>query len=495
MSLFKTNKSTKTPRTPFDLSHERKTTFNIGDLAPVLVQEVVPGDEMKIQSQVHTKTAPLIAPMMHRVDQYIHYFYVPNRILWQYWDDFLTGELEAVLPEHLSSIDIPIGGLFDHLGLPTGVKLAEISGVHELPARAYYKIFNDYYRDQNYQDEIDIETLGDYARGDAQLLKRNYERDYFTSALPWTQKGDPVGVPTTPNYIQTGSLAVNASSAALITGDLRADSGSINDGTNSVIIKNLVDGAEDSILINDLRKANALQRWLEKNARGGTRMVEFLKNHFGLSPQDARLNRAEYLGGGKSTLQISEILNTSDTTNAPQGAMAGHGLGIGQTNSAKKFVPEYGYIMGIMSIMPKPAYMQGVPKHFLRNDNMDFYNPAFAHLGEQEILNKELFITTDLGAPEGINEDTWGYQSRYAELKYSANTVHGDFRDTLDFWHMTRKFATLPTLSEEFMQVDDADHERVFAVNDDGETTKFWVQLYHDIKAIRPMPYYGEPKL
>lgn len=491
MSLFKTNKSTRTPRTPFDLSHERKTTFNIGELAPILVQEVVPGDEMKIQSEIHTKTAPLIAPMMHRVDQYIHYFYVPNRIIWNEFDDFLTGELEVTIPTLGASADINVGSLMDHMGLPTGVSPAEINGANQLPMRAYFKIWNDYYRDQNFQDEYDLTSLP--LNGSQGLLKRNYERDYFTSALPHTQKGDPVGVPTTPNYITTGSLAVDATTGGFSSGSLSAVSGTINDGTHNVIVKNMVEGEESSILINDLRKANALQRWLEKNARGGTRMVEYLKNHFGLNPQDARLNRAEYLGGGKSPLQISEILNTSDTTNAPQGAMAGHGLGIGSTNSAKKFVPEYGYILGIMSIMPKPAYMQGVPKHWLRADNMDFYNPAFAHLGEQEILNKELFIK----GSEFTEDDnaTFGYQSRYAELKYAQSTVHGDFRNTLDFWHMARKFATAPTLSEEFMQVDAADHERVFALNDSGESTKFWVQIWNDVKAIRPMPYYGEPKL
>ncbi len=243
--------------------------------------------------------------------------------------------------------------------------------------------------------------------------------------------------------------------------------------------------------INDLRQAFRLQEWLEKNARGGSRYIEVIKSHFGVTSSDARLQRPEYLGGGKSPVSISEVLQTSETGVAstdptPQGNMAGHGVNVGGGNNFSYYAQEHGYIIGLMSIQPKTAYFQGIPKHFKKFDKFDFYFPSFAHLGEQPIYNYELYAT---GTSQ--DDDTFGYTPRYAEYKHMHSSVHGEFKDTLLFWHMARKFDTLPALNEDFINCEPT--KRIFAVELQSAET-IYAHVFHDLKATRLMPYFGTPK-
>ena len=267
--------------------------------------------------------------------------------------------------------------------------------------------------------------------------------------------------------------------------------------------------------INELRKASALQRWLEKQAVGGYRYIETIYSHFGVKGSDKRLQRAEYLGGGKTPVLVSEVLNTSATTDSsnpqgssyqPQGTMTGHGISAGESTAFQTRIEEHGYIMGIMSIMPKPGYSQGIAKHWLRNDKFDYFWPELANLGEQEIKEVELYVNdatvtkTDVDEQVTTNQNaetlpTFGYQQRYAEYKYGQSSIHGDFRKSLHYWHMARNFGAKPTLNTDFLEVDPTSDNitGVFAVEDDVDTC--WVQLYHDVKARRPMPYFANPSL
>lgn len=496
--IFQSVKGAKVRKSAFDLSHERKLSCEMGQLVPILVQETVPGDKWMIKSDLMIRVAPMLAPIMHRIDAYIHYFYVPNRIVWSGWEDFITNEEEDVVPHSgTNHFNVVEGGLADHMGLPTGNYVDSLETINMLPFYAYWKIWNEYYRDQNLQDEVD-NAVG--VTKINTLLHRNYEKDYFTSCLPWAQKGGAVELPisNTVTYNDPTRIIDDVTESYLKATDdadlsnryLYPDS-STPVGDQDVIIDN-IDSVDGTIDINDLRTATRLQRWLERNARAGTRYVEQLLAHWGVRSSDQRLNRPEYLGGGKTPIVISEVLNTNGATvnNEDLGTMAGHGITVGGTNFAKKYTEEHGYIIGLLSIMPKTAYMQGMPKHFTRRTNLDFYWPEFSQLGEQEVKLKELFMTTD----GNDNDQLFGYQSRYAEYKNIQSSVHGDFRTTLNHWHMTRELGSEPTLNSDFIKCDPSRDgiNRIFPV-ESGE--HFWCQVYHKITAVRPMPFHNNPTL
>lgn len=495
-NIFETVNMKKPRRSAFDLSHEKKLSFNMGELIPSLLQEVVPGDHFKGKTETMVRMAPLIAPIMHRVNVFVHYFFVPNRIVWNEWEDFITGGKDGTTAPVMPTIDFTAsqvaGKLPDYLGLPQSSN--NPINVNALPFWAYRKIFEDYYMDLNLQDPPTYNTDG---AANSAILNRAWEKDYFTSALPWPQRGPDVDMPVdgsfSPQYWDT-SKVVRTDGTKGVGGNLGADD---NIGIDADLtmggtgldsrIENLqdpqtVDGL--GVTIRQLRESSALQRWLEKQARGGSRYIETILSHFGVKSSDQRLQRAEYLGGGKSPIVISEVLNTSNTAEAPQGAMAGHGISTGVTNEFNYKVEEHGYIMGIMSILPRTAYQDGIPRTFSRRDKTDYYWPEFANLGEQEVLNKEIYANNAL--PDG----TFGYQQRYAEYKYAMDTVHGDFRSTLDFWHMGRQFATSPALNGPFIKANPTD--RIFAVST-GD--KIWAQIYNEIKAKRPMPYFSNPSM
>jgi len=504
--LFSTVGSRKPKRTAFDLSHEKKLSCKMGQLVPIMNDEIMPGDTFKVRSEVLVRLAPMIAPVMHRTNVFIHYFFVPNRIIWENWEKFITGEEELLVPTDSSSAIIAKGSLADYLGIPTGVSAQQLNGISTLPIRAYAKIWNDYYRDQNQQEEIDLNVVGSLFYNEKPLL-RAWEKDYFTSALPSTQQGGPYGVPVNPSYIDTGSLATTKDGGFAAQGNMQiGPGGAINDGVEDVIVKNLIDGEELTIDINDFRVAHRLQRWAERQMRSGNRYVETLLSHFGVHNNDLRMQRPQYLGGGKMPVTISEVLNTNGNeindptlgSNVPLGDMAGHGIGIGSTPMAKATFKEHGWIMGIMSIIPKTTYQNGIHRSWLRKDKFQFPWPEFAHFGEHAVLQKELFATNVLEENQAI----FGYQSQYSDLKYKGSSVHGDFRDNLSFYHMGRIFAETPgtgeqakpDLNEEFITCDtSAINERVFATGDTADT--LWVQIYNAVTAVRPMPYYGTPTL
>lgn len=499
MSIFQNVPRPKIQRATFDLSRSRKLSMNIGQLIPVLCEEVVPGDKFDISTESMIRFAPMIAPVMHRMNAYIHYFYVPNRLLWEQWEEFITGTADLTLPSGPFE-PVPVGSLGDHLGLPVGdFSSAADLNISTMPIRAYYRIWNDYYRDGALEAEKTIEDV-DTSWYTMMPEFSAWEKDYFTSALKSPQAGNKVSMAANVEYrkallkTEAGSVPGNASLQNIAISEGGTPIGRLVTATapsTPLVVENI---DTVSIDVEELRMATRLQRWLERNARSGSRYVEHLLAHWGVRSSDSRLDRPEYLGGGKTPVIISDVPNMTGTENAPQGTLAGNGLSIGQSNRASKYIEEHGYIIAIMKVMPESAYFQGIPRHFSRQINLDFYFPEFAQLGEQEILNKEIVTINGAG-----NENTWGYQSRYAEYKYGQSTIHGKFRENLEFWHMARKFTGIPSLNSDFIRCDKIsdslnDPWRIFAVTADG-TEQLYVQLYHRIKATRPMPFLNDPTL
>lgn len=512
--LFNQVITRKPKRNVFDLSHEVKMSTRMGKLVPILCEPVVPGDTFKVRSEIMMRFAPMLAPIMHRVNVYTHYFFVPNRIVWNDWETFITGGADGTAnPVHprFNLADTGIvnnGTLFDYLGFPSGQTLSAGYTFDSLPFRAYQLIYNEYYRDQNLETPITIPLTSGISpvslstlnspTGTSQLniRYRAWEKDYFTSALPWVQRGADVRIPLSGNAPLTATIGSN-------TFTFKADVVSPN--TDPVVVKSSnttgsgwtgLDLKADlsnatSSTINELRRGIRLQEWLEKNARGGARYIEQILSHFGVMSSDARLQRPEYLGGGKTPVVISEVLQTSQTDTTPQATMAGHGISVGSTNEFKKFFEEHGYVIGIMSVIPRTAYQNGTPRKYLKFDKFDHYFPEFANLGEQPIYNKEIYS-------QGTADDdgTFGYQSRYAEYKYCPSRVCGDFRSNLDFWHLGRKFASKPVLNKDFVSTEAASTtlNRIFAVTQQN-VDNLWIQIYHDFQAIRPMPKFGTPTI
>lgn len=505
----------------FDLSHDRKFSGKIGELMPITVMEAVPGDKFNIKATNLTRFAPLITPIMHQASVYCHFFFVPNRILWSNWEDFISGGEDGLADPTFPTINITtptngyaVGALADYLGLPTG---SQIDGVSALPFAAYQKIYDDYYRDENLIDKVDI-NLSNGTQSGADTIelgtmrKRAWQHDYFTSALPWTQRGPEATIPlgttapvnwdnnSTHTYVRnsaTGAALPNLNfdgASSLLTnssGELYAQipaTTGIDIDNSDHLFADLSQATASSI--NDLRRAFRLQEWLERNARGGARYIEIIMAHFGVRSSDARLQRPEFLGGSATPITISEVLQTSanNTEPTPQGNMAGHGVSVGSSNYVSYKCEEHGYIIGIMSVMPKTAYQQGIPKHFKKLDKFDYYWPSFANIGEQPILNEELYHQNN-----ATDTETFGYTPRYAEYKYIPSTVHGEFRDSLDFWHMGRIFGSKPTLNQDFIECNADDVERVFAVTAGQE--HLYVYLHNEVKATRLMPYFGTPTI
>jgi len=493
----------KNKMSAFDLSREQKLSCNMGELIPTYLEEVLPSDQFSVKTETLLRFAPMLAPIMHRVNVYLHYFFVPHRIVWNEWEEFITGGKNGTsaptFPTFTMDSTVQTARLSDYLGIPIDATPTLNTGfeISSLPYRAYQKIWNDYYRDQTLQNEIDVHTA---SKADLCTLRnRCWEKDYFTSALPFAQRGVTPNLPIGIEYMDQ-SIVVNSNTGTPTTNttSLNASNG-VDPGMTYA--GNTIPGRIENIealtlTINQLRETSAIQRFLERNARGGARYIEYIKQFFDGAPvKDSRLQRAEYLGGGMQPVMISEVLNTTGTVDNEFGGMAGHGIAAGTTNEFTKTFEEHGYVIGIMSVIPKSAYQYGIPKTFLKTDKYDYYNPEFANLGEQPILGAELYYDE---SDNNHNKGTFGYQQRYAEYKYGQSTVHGEFRSvspgTLDFWHLARKFAskTDAVLNASFVEC--VPDKRIFAITDPDEQV-LWVQLYHDVKARRPMPYHALPSL
>lgn len=497
----------------FDLSHERKMSISMDALYPVLVQDVVPGDKFRVSSEVMMRLAPMLAPVMHRVNVFVHYFFVPNRLVWSEWDDFITGgrlgTSEPVHPYILSADDLIAAGALDNGSLwdMMGIRTVPVGAaaqtnalkVSALPFRAYQLIYDEFYRDQNLQASLDISTASGQVTG-AELTKiltrrtRCWEKDYFTSALPWAQRGAEVTIPM--DYLDESIVVDSATGLPHTTATTIGPDGTAGgvleakDGANpSVRIENIAGLAS----VNELRRSIRIQEWLEKNARAGGRYVEQLLAHFGVLSPDARMQRPEYLGGGKQPIVMSEVLSTyQDPAGAgePQANMAGRGFSLGRSNQFQRRFVEHGYVIGLISVLPKTAYQQGCPRHLTKFDKFDYAWPELANIGEQDIKLKEIWWNH--AGTNGSTEWTFGYQSRYAEYKYACDSVHGDFRDDLSFWHMGRIFTAFPELNESFVRANST--HRIFAV-DDPLVEKLYCQVYNRVDALRPLPYFGTPTL
>jgi hypothetical protein len=451
------------------------------------------------------------------MDVSMHYFFVPNRILWSNWEKFITDANSGITYPFLNWSEAQedyyntvfpnakVSKFLDYIGVPPPTSTLGTQGtatqpINALPMAAYQCIYNEYYRDQNLQAPIDYklidgnnETTGARMAQLCTLRNRAWEHDYFTASLPFAQKGAAVDIPL-GNIDGDLPIKLNdgGGSGTTLTGT--PTSPAVPGGTSGEVDagKLFADTTDASIApttINDLRRAFRLQEWLEKNARGGTRYIESILSHFGVRSSDARLQRPEYITGVKTPVVVSEILNTTGQTDGlVQGNMAGHALSISSGKSGSYYCEEHGYIIGIMSVMPKTAYQQGIPKTFLKNDTLDYYFPSFANIGEQPVTVNELYAYTSAA------NETFGYVPRYAEYKFMPSRVAGEFRDTLRYWHLGRIFSTQPNLNSSFIECKPQDTTRIFAVEDveEGEDS-LYCHVYNKIQAVRPMPKYGTP--
>lgn len=517
-----------------------------GYLYPVLLMDCVPGDTVRDTMTAFMRFAPLLSPVMHRIDVTTHFFFVPMRLVTDHWETFITGGQdgmsETVLPyatvaSYVAATDITPGlrvrkgTLWDYLGLPVleGAVPGSVSvePVSVLPFRAYAKVWNDYYRDPNFDEEedLDLELDGPIATPAilekyTRLRRRGWQKDYFTSALPWAQRGPSVLMPlsgTAEWEYRNPARLLGPDSGPYEQGDghhlgidntlesgALVDLDSVTPANQPLGLDNISDIRLENgtTTINDLRRALAIQRWLENNARGGGRYIEQIEAHFGSRVPDFRLQRAEYLGGGKQPVQISEVLATAGGESQPPiGDMGGHGISVGKSNRFTYRCQEHGYVIGILSVMPQTAYQQGIDRLWSRINKYEYLWPELARLGEQEIKSKEVFFSFN-NADQGQNDELFGYTPRYAEYKFKNDRVAGDFRDTLAFWHLGRIFTHRPILSSEFTTMfedtfegnsEEETYRRIFAVQDD--TDYLWMQLFHRLTAKRPLPYFGVPSI
>lgn len=549
MSLFTTVISKAPKRNAFDLSFENLLTAEFGELIPVVCKEVLPGDKFRMQTEMLVKTAPLLAPVFSRIDAYLYTFFVPNRLVQSDWEEFITTGVDGLSTELLppgatlnsilvsNGTEIKDGSLADYLNLPK-INLADIQNIEGLNSMfvnllsfgAYQKIYSDWFQDElldNYEFESQSGGVLESSVLNEWMTKRYraWRKDYFTSARPNTQLGSPVTlaigngkiVPDGPwrfgasSYSDTNGNYMWAPQKDTLTGEVEnplnpnwpvyGNTVQVQNGNQAFYAKGLkIEGDSGSLSINDLRRAIRLQEWQERNMRGGNRYIENIKQHFGVTSSDARLQRSQYLGGRKVPVVVSEIAQTSATDDVtPQGNLAGRAAGVGKSKYIKFFAEEHGFIITLLSIMPKAGYMQGLPKQYWRKSYLDYPWPLFGNLGEMSVKNGELYL---------LHEDfngTFGYQSQYADMKFSNNEAHGSFRSNQNFWHNYRIFANSPNLNSDFIHLnggsgtEDSEstvnpQNRIFPVLPDGYG-HFYVQTWNDIKVIRALPKYGIPTI
>lgn len=502
MKQFKKVGRARVGRSVFDLSHERKLTCDMGQLIPVMCLEMVPGDVFSFGFEVVARFQPLVAPMLHPTKIYIHVYFCPTRIIDDNWEAFITGGQDGADASSCPIWD-PTNtaqySLWDYMTFPLGYDPPAHNSDNlplDYPRRMYNKVFNDFYRDQDLQTEV--------ALTNETILRRNWEKDYFTSARPFQQRGTSPALPiggTTSAVWPAGGVVTAAGSGASI--DALATAVNVgflaeNANHNASILQSLnnntvsLAGATTAD-VTDIRLAVAIQKWQERNARCGVRYVEFLGAHFDVNPRDDRLQRPEYVGGIQMPMIISEVLQTSETNTTPQGTMAGHGLGADRKFAGKYRAQEFGFLMAIMSIMPKGGYeAAGFERQFTRQTRYDYPFPEFANLSEQAVELMEI-CAINTPAPVGRdNREIWGYQGRFDEMRVMHSKAVAGMRDWFNFYHMMRDLDPLapPELNEDFITCNPT--KRIFAVQDEPGVM---VSVGNLIKAVRPIPSMSNPGL
>ena len=478
-------------RSKFNLSHTHLLTCDMGQLVPIGVVEALPGDTMQHHAAVLARVSPLAAPIMHPVSARVHHFFVPHRLTWtgneegatdgDNWEDFITGGKagnNAATPPTIATTGADEKTLLDYMGIPPDRPLIDINA---MPIRAFNMIYNEYYRDEDLVNEREMD--------DITIPQVAWGKDYFTAARPWTQKGPDVTIPL-GEMAPVATKAVSSADISLQSG-LNDNHEQFNLDSSGATLKMGISGGDATSMlyadlaeaiggnVNDVRRAFAIQRYQEARSKYGSRYTEYLR-YLGVAPSDGRLQRPEFLGGGRTQLNFSEVLQTGPETQAAGGTpfgvgdMYGHGIGALRSNKYRRFIEEHGYIISCLSVRPKSIYQDGIHRSWLKTTKEEYWQKELEHIGQQEIYNNEIYADTASGM------ETFGYSDRYSEYREHPSLISGEFRDTLDYWHMARKFSAPPVLNQSF--IDCVPTKRIY---NEQTYDSLWIMVQHKMIARR----------